>query len=198
MTRGQTTHPSSDGRLLRSERTKQRIADALYELLGEGELEPSAQKVADRAGIGIRSVFRLFEDMDALYATVNARLERDLEPMLQASPGEDISLSKRTESLVAERVVLYEHFGPYLRATNRHRDRSKFLSAQYRQSVLLLRDRLLGWLPEVRGASAELVEALDQTLSFEAWDRMRKDQRLSKSRAEAAMHFAAAALLERL
>ena len=74
MTRDGKPRRADDGRLRRSERSRELIADALYELLAEGDIEPSAQKVADRAGVGIRTVFRLFSDMDALYATVNARL----------------------------------------------------------------------------------------------------------------------------
>ena len=38
-----------DGRVQRSERRKAAIVDALLELLGEGELEPTAEQVAERA-----------------------------------------------------------------------------------------------------------------------------------------------------
>ena len=198
MTAEETARTSTDGRLLRSERSKQRIADALYELIGEGEPAPSAQMVADRAGVGIRSVFRLFSDMDALYATINARLELDVAPLLRNGASEGWALDERTETLVAERVALYERFGPYLRATQRHRDRSAFLAAEYRKLVLSLRERLLHWLPELRGAAPELVEALDQATSFEAWDRLRHDQRLTRTRARTAMHLATRALVARL
>ncbi len=189
---------ATDGRLLRSERSKQAIADALYELLGEGEMEPSAQKVADRAGVGIRTVFRLFSDMDALYATVSARLEQEVAPMLRDGPAEGASLGDRTESLIDDRVALFERAGPYMRATNRYRGRSSFLAANYRKLVLRLRERLLLWLPELRQAPAEVVEALDQATSFEAWDRLRSDQRLSRPRAQAAMLCATRALIDRL
>ena len=198
MTRGQAARTSTDGRLLRSERSRQLIADALYELLGEGDLQPSAQKVADRAGVGIRTVFRLFSDMDALYATVNVRLDLEAAPLLRGGPSEGASLVERTQSLLAERVVLYERFGPYIRATNRYRNRSEFLAAEYRKLFLSLRERLLRWLPELRDATADLVEALDQATSFEAWDRLRNDQRLSRPRAQAAMHCATQALVEKL
>ncbi len=188
----------ADGRLLRSQRSRQRIADALYELLGEGDREPSAQKVADRAGVGIRTVFRLFSDMDELYATVNARLVEEVAPMLRDVPSEEAPLDERVTSLVADRSRLYERVGPYMRATNRNRDRSTFLGAEYRRLVLRLRQRLLLWLPELKGAAPALVEALDQATSFEAWDRLRGDQRLSKPRAQAAMTCATRALVDQL
>ena len=64
--------PTTDGRLLRSERSREQIVDALYELIGEGHMQPTAQQVAERSGVALRSVFRLFSDMDALYATTVA------------------------------------------------------------------------------------------------------------------------------
>ena len=198
MTKGPTARRSADGRLLRSERSRELIADALYELLREGEIEPSAQKVADRAGIGIRTVFRLFSDMDALYATVNARLEFEVAPMLRDDPPEGTAIRGRAESLIAERVALFERVGVYMRFTNRNRDRSAFLASNYRKLTGRLRERLLRWLPELRDAQPALLEALDQATSFEAWDRLRGDQRLSRPRAHAAMEYATQLLVNEL
>ncbi len=195
MTRGQAARRSADGRLLRSERSRELIADALYELLREGDVEPSAQKVADRAGVGIRTVFRLFSDMDALYATVNARLEFEVAPMLRDDPPEGTALRGRAESLVAERVALFERVGVYMRFTNRNRDRSAYLASNYRKLTVRLRERLVRWLPELHDAPPALLEALDQVTSFEAWDRLRGDQRLSRPRAQAAMEYAARVLV---
>ena len=114
MTEGQAARASTDGRLLRSERSRQRIADALYELVGEGELTPSAQMVADRAGVGIRTVFRLFSDMDALYATIDARLEVDVAPFLRLGPKESASLGERVEAMIAARVEIVSQATPIL------------------------------------------------------------------------------------
>jgi AcrR family transcriptional regulator len=198
MTKDQASRRPADGRLLRSERSRELIADALYELLREGDVEPSAQKVADRAGVGIRTVFRLFSDMDALYATVNARLEFEVAPMLRDDPPEGTTIRGRAESLIAERVALFERVGVYMRFTNRNRDRSAFLASNYRKLTGRLRERLLRWLPELRDALPALIEALDQATSFEAWDRLRGDQRLSRPRAHAAMEYATQLLVNEL
>jgi len=198
VTKGSKPRRADDGRLRRSERSRELIADALYELLGEGDIEPSAQKVSDRAGVGIRTVFRLFSDMDALYATVNARLEFEVAPMLRASPPDGATVHERAESLTGERVAVFERAGIYMRFTNRNRDRSEFLASHYRKLTLRLRERLLHWLPELRDAPPALIETLDQATSFEAWDRLRNDQRLSRPRAQAAMNFATESLLKRL
>ena len=60
-----------DGRRARSERSKQAIIDAALALMEEGNLIPTAQQISDRAGVGIRSFFRHFEDMDTLFAIID-------------------------------------------------------------------------------------------------------------------------------
>jgi hypothetical protein len=70
--------------------------------------------------------------------------------------------------------------------------------SNYRKLAVRLRKRLLHWLPELRDALPALVEALDPATSFEAWDRLRLDQRLSRPRAQAAMAYATEALVKTL
>ena len=53
-------HEKLDGRLLRSERSRQLIIEAIIKLVDEGFLIPTAQQVAERAGVGIRSVVQTF------------------------------------------------------------------------------------------------------------------------------------------
>jgi len=199
MTRGSTQRSDMvDGRVLRSQRSREGIEDALFELVGEGHLEPTAQQVAERAGVSIRTVFRLFADMETLYATLDARLQADVMPMLRAEPPGGLGLGERATALVADRAALFERVAPYKRSSNLKRGRSPFLAEQHRKLVRLLRARLLRWLPELRDASTDLMEALDQATSFEAWDRLRVDQHLGRNRARAAMERAVKALVKEL
>ena len=62
-----------DGRLLRSERSRHLIVEATTELIDEGVLTPTAQQVAKRANVGIRSVFRHFDDMDSIFEHVETQ-----------------------------------------------------------------------------------------------------------------------------
>ena len=57
----------------RGERSRQRIVAALFDLVGAGVLQPTAQQVAARAGVGMRTVFRHFSEMETLYAAMNGR-----------------------------------------------------------------------------------------------------------------------------
>ncbi len=136
--------------------------------------------------------------MDALYSTVNARLELEVAPMLRASPPDRATVQARTEGLINERVAIFERVGIYIRFTNRSRGRSEFLASHYRKLTARLRERLLHWLPELCDAPAALAAALEQATSFEAWDRLRNDQRLPRPKAQAAMSFATESLLARL
>jgi len=187
---------SSDGRLRRGERSREAIVAALFELVGEGVLQPTAQQVAERAGVGIRSVFRHFDDMDSLFATMDARLRADALPILRGAAPEG-ALRERARALVERRAKVFERVAPYKRSANVQRWRSRFLSTRHGAMVRELRADLLRSLPELADAPAETLEAADLITSFEAWDRLRADQRLSRERAEATLGRALLALLER-
>jgi hypothetical protein len=74
--------------------------------------------------------------------------------------------------------------------------RSDFLRGRHAILVRDLRADVLRSLPELRRARWERIEAIDLVASFEAWDRLRTDQRLTRERAEAALALAVLALLE--
>lgn len=177
---------STDGRQRRSERSREAIVRALFDLVGEGILQPTAQQVAEAAGVGIRSVFRHFADMDSLFAEMDARLQADALPLLRGEPP-DGDAAKRARALVDRRIAFFERIAPYKRAGTIQRWRSEFLRGQHGVLVRALRSDLLRWLPELRGAPADGIEALDLVLSFEAWDRLRTDQRLGRDRARDAL-----------
>src|SRR3954447_15843011 len=67
---------TGDGRAARSVRTRRAIVDALRALHHEGDLRPTAPRVAERAGVSVRTVWQHFDDLEALL--VEAGL-RDLE-----------------------------------------------------------------------------------------------------------------------
>jgi AcrR family transcriptional regulator len=188
---------STDGRARRAQRSREAIEDALFDLVGEGHPAPTAQQVAERAEVGIRSVFRHFSDMEALYATLDARLLAEVAPLLREPPP-DGTPEERVSALVRRREGFFERIAPYKRASNLTRWRSPFLSRQHRRLVAELRAGARRWLPELAEAPPETLEAFDQATSFEAWDRLRGDQRLGRARAAAAMKRAALALIETL
>ncbi|MEN8162158.1 MAG: TetR family transcriptional regulator, partial [Myxococcota bacterium] len=184
-------------RARRREKSRAAIVAALFDLVGSGVLLPTAQQVAARAGVGIRSVFRHFDDMESLYAELDARLREEALPLLREAPPSG-PLRERAGALVEQRVRLFERIAPYKRAGNLQRWRSDFLKRQHAALVRELRGALREALPELEEAPAAIGEALDLVTSFEAWDRLRTDQRLSRERAQDAVERAVLGLVESL
>jgi AcrR family transcriptional regulator len=183
-----------DGRVRRGERSRQAIVAALFELVGRGVLQPTAQQVATAAGVGIRSVFRHFSEMESLYAAMDARLEGDAIHILRGgtrSGGRD----QRIAALARQRASLFERVAPFKRSANLQRWRSRFLAERHRRLQRALREDLLTWLPELAGAPADLLEAVELVLSFEAWDILRSDRRLGVRAATAVTERTVRALL---
>jgi AcrR family transcriptional regulator len=188
-----TARKEIDGRTQRAERSRGAIVRALFELIGEGNPQPTAQQVAERADVGLRSVFRHFADMETLYAELGARVQDEASPYLRDVPT-DGGVEARLARIVEQRADFYEVIAHYKRAGNLARRRSLFLQRQHGRLVRDLRERLERALPELARAPQSALEALDMVLSFDAWDRLRTDQRLSRERASAALEFAALAL----
>jgi AcrR family transcriptional regulator len=172
-----------DGRVQRSERSREAIVRALLELVGEGVLEPTAQQVALRADVGVRTVFRHFSDMDTLFAAMNDRLTDTVSGFF-VEESQDGSISDRIEALIERRSKIFGIVEPYRRAQAVQRSRSTFLQKQQEVTNKILRTDLQRWLPEVSSFEDEVAEALELTLSFESWERLRFDQRLGARRAQ--------------
>ncbi len=173
---------SADGRTRRAERNRGAIVDALFDLVGEGNPQPTAQQVAARAGVGLRSVFRHFADMDALYAAMGTRMQGQVRALFEDEPAAG-TLLVRLRALVERRAVLFERIAPYKRAAVAQAGRSPFLQTRHRALVTLLRADLRRQVPELERAEPAVAGAIELLTSFEAWDRLRTEQRLSADRA---------------
>ena len=179
--------PPTDGRLLRTERTRGVVVEALLDLLQEGEVDPTARQVSDRSGVSMRSIFRLFEDVDALHAAaIAANLERVAH--LFAAPTATGPVDDRVAALVAQRRRLYETIAPVRRAAIRLAPRSAVIAAELGRSDAVLRNQLAPlFAPELHALHPkrrdEVTEALDAVTSWETWDRLRTAQRLDAAAA---------------
>jgi len=173
-----------DGRVLRGARNRRVIVEALLELIREGEMQPTAEQVAKRAGVGTRTVFRHFDDMEGLYAEMDARIAAEALPLLQSSRASDGPLGERVQNLARERARLFERIAPFKRSGNIQRPRSTFLQERHAEFARRLRADVASiFAPELQQGSESLLEVLDLLASFEAWDRLRSDQRLGRERA---------------
>lgn len=166
----------------RGERTRRRVADALVELLEEGDPSPTAKTVAGRAGVSVRLVFHHFEDMESLYRVVLGIQAAEQWDAVRSVPA-DQPLDDRVDQTVGQRAKLFDTVGAVHRAGMTIAPRQAEIAEQLAEADAQLRS----WLeetfdPELRAAGRErreLLSALDTAASWEAWDRMRRSERLS-------------------
>jgi AcrR family transcriptional regulator len=168
-----------DGRRLRSERSRQAIIDAMLSLVEEGVLVPTAQQVSERAGVGIRSVFRHFSDMESLFATADTVIRKQYQGLFGGGNREG-SLEERLLHAVEQRALAYEAIGNHFLTTRAQLWRYPILREQYARAQRDLRKDLDAWLPELQTLPADERELVDAVASFEHWNRLRQHQGLNK------------------
>jgi AcrR family transcriptional regulator len=174
---------SSDGRRRRSETSRDKIVEAMLALVAEGQITPSAEQVAARAEVGLRSVFRHFKDMESLYAEMTARLSRHYQMWLV--PFESADWRGQLGETLDRRVSTYERLMPFKRAGDAHRHESAAIQAEHARTLELMRSRLKSLLPDNITGDALVFETLDLLLSFETWQRLRVEQHLPADTARA-------------
>jgi AcrR family transcriptional regulator len=185
----------ADGRLRRSMSSQRRIVQAMLELVAEGNIAPSADDVSERAGVGRRSVFRHFSDMDSLYREMQAILEAQFAT-IAAQPFKTTHWRDQVLELVERRAYAFERMAPYLRAAIVHRHYSAILREGHARFVAVLRSLLVFRLPGDVANDQVLVDAIDLLISFEAWHRLREEQHLSPAQARQVVSLAIKALLD--
>lgn len=100
---------SVDGRTLRRTRNRDAVIDSMLAMIREGDLQPTAASIADRAGVSHRSIFRYFDDLDDL---VRATISRAFEEAAPYTVIPDIgvgTLDERIDRYVDARLALYTH-----------------------------------------------------------------------------------------
>lgn len=168
-----------DGRRARSERSKQALIDATLTLMEEGNLIPTAQQISATAGVGIRSFFRHFEDMESLFATIDERT-RDSTEALYLGGDRNGTLDERILHAIERYGEGYEKQRNKVLSTSAQLWRSETLRKNYARYQRGLRKDLDDWLPELKKLTRSEREAVDAIASFEMWHRLRYHQGLSK------------------
>jgi TetR/AcrR family transcriptional regulator of autoinduction and epiphytic fitness len=182
-TRTATALPTVDGRTARGRRTREAVVEAVIVLLNEGDVRPTAARVAERAGVSLRSVFQHFADLEDLFATVADRqfaVFQGIPPLPEATE----PLEQRIEGFVERRTLVLERIGPVRRAAVLQAP----FSAVVRERLERVRRAGIGEVERVFAAElavlqeplrAELVAALHASTAWTNWENLRSEQGLS-------------------
>jgi AcrR family transcriptional regulator len=179
-----STAQLADGRRERSRSSRSKIVAALLDLVGKGEVSPSAARVAEVAGVGLRSVFRHFEDMDALYREMGEVIEARILPIL-LQPPIGMTWKEKIFDLAERRAKVFETIMPYRISGNLRRFESPYLMHDYRRMLHLESESIETHLPEMVRADAAGARGLNVILSFQTWRLLRHDQELPVEDAKA-------------
>jgi AcrR family transcriptional regulator len=195
-----TVTPLTDGRNQRRDRNRDAVVTALLELYREGRLRPSAEEIAARAGISVRSLFRYFDDVDALVRAAIARQQEHLAPLWGLDAGPDRPFAERVERFVADRVRLLRGMGEVGRVARTLAVHQPLILAELARIRHALRAQLaelfaaeLDALPP--GERRSVLAAADVVVSWESFDLMHNDQGLPVDDVETAMQGALVRLL---
>src|SRR5688500_1986474 len=183
---GDASAATTDGRSLRRVRSYEAVVEAILDLLVEGEVQPTAKAVAERSGVSLRTVFRLFDDVETLNAAALARQSERVAPLL-VDPLTDGPLADRVADLVERRAEYYEAIAGTRRHALRLAPTSPTIAKGLGQSRRFLRrqvERVFATeLDQVGTGRAEVLDALAAASSWETWELLRSGHDLSRQAA---------------
>jgi AcrR family transcriptional regulator len=167
-----------DGRTARRDRNRDLVLDAVIELFTEDQLAPNAADVAERSGVSLRSVYRYFEDHDALVRAAIARNAERLAPLFEVPELGVGSLDERVTRFVTSRMRLYEAAAPTARAAALRAPSNALLHAQLERVGERLREQTEAmFAPELAALPAPERRAISATvdtlLQFDGAEHLR-------------------------
>ena len=178
---GGTTGPL-DGRTARGQRTRRAVVDALLALHREGDLTPTAQRVAERAGVALRTVFGHFSDLETLWAEAGARQLEELGAL--ATPVEaSLPLAARTAAFCASRARVLEALLPVVRAARLREHASPALQRNRRLFVEAGDEEVRRVFAGELAGSPDVLHALSVVAGAAGWEGLRVDRRLTVAEA---------------
>ena len=169
--------PTTDGRHARRERGRTAVSEAMIDLVFEGNIPPSPDQIAERAGVSIASLFRYFETLDDLRnETIDIYFERHGHLFDIVDIGEG-ALDGRIQNLVRSRATLYETTEPMGRLLRVRANEVAAASDLLHRARVTRADQIRQHFdhelrPLSRARRDDLVVTIVTLTSFESWDQM--------------------------
>ena len=183
-----------------AKRRRARAVDAFIDLVLEGNLPPTPQQVAERAGISMATLFRYFETLNSLrYDAAMRMLERF--PLLEVPDIGEGTLTERTERFVALRVEFWEEVNLLARLQRstalQDPDAARMIDSVRARMANQVREHFAPELQEFSAAKRDDAVAMIATLtSVESWEQFRHTYRRSPLQTRRAWTKAIEALLD--
>jgi len=140
---------------------------------------PGANEVAERSGVSPRSVYRYFEDAEALTrAAIDRQLEL-VEPLFHIPAIGEGPLDERIERFVACRIRLWDAVGPTARAASFRASTNALMRQQFESTRELLRGQVAQmFAPELDDLgvpeSRAVLGSVDVLCEFAGLDHLRR------------------------
>jgi TetR/AcrR family transcriptional regulator, regulator of autoinduction and epiphytic fitness len=170
--------PPLDGRTLRAERTRRAIVAAHMDLMCEGDLQPTGERIARRAGVSLRALWRNFSDLESLFAASGRKSWEMRNEVYQPVPV-SLPLAERIDAFCRQRVTILELIAPASRAAQIRIPFSAELKRSRGVHNEAVRDEIETLFAEELATfgseRAEVVLALLTATTWPAWMSLRDD-----------------------
>ncbi|MFE0591301.1 TetR/AcrR family transcriptional regulator [Micromonospora echinospora] len=187
-----------DGRTARAERTRAAIVEAHLALISEGDLRPTGERIAERAGISLRTLWTNFKDMETLFEASGEEVLRQQDAAYRPIPS-TLPLAKRVDAFCRQRARLLQLIAPSARAAQMREPVSAQLHRNRLKHVDRVRDEVeqlfAAELAQAGPGRDQLVHALVAASMWPAWSMLRDGLGLGVDQARAVMARTVAALL---
>lgn len=190
--------PRIDGRTARAERTRNAIVEAHLALIGEGDLKPTGERIAERAGVSLRALWANFKDMESLFQASGERLSERQDAEFRPVPA-TLPMARRIDEFCRQRARILELIAPSARAAQLlepfsqqlRNNRASNISRVQRE----IRELFAQELDAAGPARDQLFHALTVASTWAAWSMMRDELHLGIDEATGVMVRTVTALL---
>lgn len=173
-----------DGRHARAERTRDAIVGALLDLLKEGDLKPSADRVAERAGVSRRVIFQHFKDLEDLLTRASTQWLAHIQGFLPSQLPSG-SFADRSRMFATAVGYFYDHVSHVRRAALLVEHESQVVAQHMERAQQIHRDMVQAAFAEEIVVVPEhlrqrFVAGLAGATSFSIWNELRRRQGLTQ------------------
>jgi len=186
--------PETDGRKLRTNDSRKKIVDAFLNLIKEGNVSPSAEEVASSASVGLRTVFRRFNEMELLHRELVTETQARFLPQFLV-PFKSTHWRDQLDESLERRAEIFELLMPFRIAAKVHMHNSEFIKTNMMRWNTTQEKVIEHLMPFSAKDEPVKMAAVIASMSFENWIQMRTLQKLSAKQAKAVMVYMTEAAL---